>query len=225
MFKFIFGYDNDESSNFILPVAPESFKTKVGNKNSTIELISLGEFNIIKKIGLREFSFKILLPKNQLLSELSETEFHEPIFYLSKFREIKAAAKPIRFKITRILPDGSIIFPGNVLVSFENYSVEENAGEEGDYWVNIELKEYRSIETIITELTGKTDENGSQTATQEAQRTKKENAKTYIVQSGDSLWKIAKRELNNGSRYKEIAQLNNIQDPNRLTIGMVLQLP
>jgi len=225
MFRFAFGYDNDENSNFTLPIAPESFKTKVGNKNSTIELISLGEFNIIKKIGLREFSFKILLPRSQLLSELPENEFHEPIFYLSKFREIKAAAKPIRFKITRILPDGNIIFPGNVLVSFENYSVEENAGEEGDYWVDIELKEYRNIDAIITELTGKTDGNGNQTATQETQRNTKENAKAYIVQLGDSLWKIAKRELNDGSRYKEVAELNNIQDPNRLTIGMVLQLP
>jgi len=225
MFQFVFGYDNDESSNFILPVAPESFQTKVGNKNKTIELVSLGEFNILKKIGLREFSFKILLPRSNILSGLPETEFHEPIFYLNRFREIKVAAKPIRLKITRLLPDGSIIFPGNVLVSFEDYNVEENAGEEGDYWVELKLKEYRSVEAVITGLTGETDSNGNSMATQEAQRTTKESAKNYTVQSGDSLWKIAKKELNDGSRYKEIAELNNIQDPNRLAVGTVLKLP
>lgn len=35
-------------------------------------------------------------------------------------------------------------------------------------------------------------------------------AKTYLVKMGDSLWKIAKEQLGDGQRYKEIAELNGI---------------
>ena len=33
----------------------------------------------------------------------------------------------------------------NLKVTLESYTVEENAGEEGDFWVNITLKEYREV--------------------------------------------------------------------------------
>lgn len=225
MFQFMFNYEGNEASAFTLPLAPSSFKTKVGNKNKTIELVSLGEVNLIKTIGLREFSFKILLPKNAELAGQTEVEFKEPIYYLSQFREMKASKKPIRFKIVRTMPDGSISFAGNVPVSFEDYKVEENAGEEGDYWVDIKLKEYRFVEAVITTLTGNTTAEGKVTATQEVQRATKDTAKTYTVKAGDSLWKIAKLQLNDGSRYNEIATLNGITDPNSLKIGAVLKLP
>lgn len=225
MFRFMFSYEGDESSTLILPLAPSSFKTKVGNKNKTIELVSLGEVNLIKSIGLREFSFKILLPKNADISGQNETEFKPPIFYLSQFREMKASAKPIRFKIVRMMPDGSVSFPGDVPVSIEDYTVEENAGEEGDYWVELKLKEYRFVEAVVTSLTGNTTDDGKAEVSQEIQRETKDTAETYTVQSGDSLWKIAKLQLNDGSRYKEIAALNNISDPNRIQVGTVLKLP
>ncbi|NJR71277.1 MAG: LysM peptidoglycan-binding domain-containing protein, partial [Synechococcales cyanobacterium CRU_2_2] len=39
-------------------------------------------------------------------------------------------------------------------------------------------------------------------------------AKTYTVQAGDSLIRIAQKTLGNGDRWREIAKLNNITDPN-----------
>lgn len=37
-----------------------------------------------------------------------------------------------------------------------------------------------------------------------------ENDKYYTVQKGDSLWKIAKKEMGNGYLYLELAKLNNL---------------
>ena len=47
----------------------------------------------------------------------------------------------------------------------------------------------------------------------------------YIVQPGDSLSIIARDELNDANKWKEIAQLNNIPPPYTIYPGQVLQLP
>ena len=49
----------------------------------------------------------------------------------------------------------------------------------------------------------------------------------YVVKSGDSLWKIAAKQLGNGNRYDEIATLNSdvLSDDENLTVGMHLKLP
>lgn len=47
---------------------------------------------------------------------------------------------------------------------------------------------------------------------------------TYTVKKGDSLWKIAEKYLGNGSKYTEIAALNNIKD-NFISPGQTLKIP
>ena len=47
---------------------------------------------------------------------------------------------------------------------------------------------------------------------------------TYTVKKGDSLWKIASAYLGNGSKYTEIATLNNIKD-NFIYAGQTLKIP
>lgn len=233
LYGFSFKYDDEPNSLIRLPLAPETFKTTIGNKNKTIELISIGEANIIKSIGLRSFSFKVYLPKDYILSDLRLEDFKEPIFYLNKFREYKENAKPIRFIITRILQDGKFIFDGNLLVSFESYTVTEKWGEEGSFWVDIKLKEYKSIVSEIKEKNKDENENKSEDddtsdtieLEKEVQRTTKDTPKEYTVVDGDNLWKIAKLLLNDGSRYKEIAELNGINDVNNIPVSMVLKLP
>ena len=53
------------------------------------------------------------------------------------------------------------------------------------------------------------------------------NAKLYTVKEGDSLWKIAARQLGDGNRYKEIIKLNPDVSPDgmNLDIGMKLKIP
>jgi len=50
-------------------------------------------------------------------------------------------------------------------------------------------------------------------------------ARTYTVRRGDSLWDIAERSLGDGARYREIARLNGIANPSRISVGAVLKLP
>ncbi len=52
-------------------------------------------------------------------------------------------------------------------------------------------------------------------------------SRVYVVQEGDSLWKIAAEQLGNGERYPEISKLNadNLEDEDNLFAGMRLKLP
>ena len=61
-----FKYD-DSTEILQLPIPPENFKTKVVNKNKSVELMDGGEFNVLKDIGLRELNFKILLDRKSVV--------------------------------------------------------------------------------------------------------------------------------------------------------------
>ncbi|MBU6428577.1 MAG: LysM peptidoglycan-binding domain-containing protein [Cyanobacteria bacterium REEB65] len=51
------------------------------------------------------------------------------------------------------------------------------------------------------------------------------HASKHVVVSGESLYRIAERQLGDASRWPEIARLNHLLDPARIQIGQVLLLP
>ena len=52
-------------------------------------------------------------------------------------------------------------------------------------------------------------------------------AADYTVQKGDSLWKIAKRQLGSGQRWAEIYEANKeaIKNPSLIYVGQTLTIP
>jgi 5'-nucleotidase len=55
----------------------------------------------------------------------------------------------------------------------------------------------------------------------------KVSTKEYTVRSGDSLWKIAEREMGSGHRWQYLYELNKdrIKNPKKLKVGQVLIIP
>jgi nucleoid-associated protein YgaU len=49
--------------------------------------------------------------------------------------------------------------------------------------------------------------------------------KYYTVRDGDSLWKIADKQLGDEERYREIIELNNLDDEDYLKVGQRLLIP
>jgi len=47
----------------------------------------------------------------------------------------------------------------------------------------------------------------------------------YRVKHGDTFWKIAKTQLGDGQRYREVLKLNPNVDPRALRIGQPIRLP
>ncbi|HCO96699.1 MAG TPA: hypothetical protein DIU00_22635 [Phycisphaerales bacterium] len=52
-------------------------------------------------------------------------------------------------------------------------------------------------------------------------------SREYIVREGDNLWRIAAKQLGDGSRYTEISKVNTdiLEDQNTLIVGMRLRMP
>ncbi|MBN1262749.1 MAG: LysM peptidoglycan-binding domain-containing protein [Candidatus Pacebacteria bacterium] len=78
---------------------------------------------------------------------------------------------------------------------------------------NIETEEQEQVEQIAT--------NAPQINQEDSETT----PDTYTVKQGDHLWKIAQEVYNNGYKWTEIAQANNIQNPDLIEVGQQLKLP
>lgn len=49
--------------------------------------------------------------------------------------------------------------------------------------------------------------------------------RTYVVKSGDTLSKIAKEFYGDANKYMEIANANNISNPDKIDVGQELKIP
>jgi len=49
--------------------------------------------------------------------------------------------------------------------------------------------------------------------------------KNYIVRAGDSVWRIAEKQLGDKERFREIIKLNALEDEDYLTVGQRLVIP
>ena len=119
--------------------------------------------------------------------------------------------------------DNSLRFGTNLTVVLEDYAVEEDAEELGDdVRVTMRLREWRpwSVKTVSQAEYGTTVDSGRETSGAPS-------GGTYTVKKGDCLWNIAKQFLGDGTRYKEIYNLNRdkIVNPNLIYPGQVLTLP
>lgn len=184
----------------------------------------------MKDIGLREIYMSVILPNDLSLPFVQEpyvsnAKVGKPIQYLSKFRDFKASKKPVQLLITRILPDGEEIFKGNILLTLEEYTVYEKALENGDFIVDLVFREYQNVDQELLSVNPASYDASDNSYINSVNRTTKDTPSTYTVQKGDTLWVIAKRELNNELLYTDIMTLNNITEPRNLQIGTVLKLP
>lgn len=206
----------------LLPVVPSKLQLKISNKNKTMTLIDTGEINILKTPGLTDISFEVLLPHREYPFTVYKNGFISIDSFLSIFEKLKVDKKPFNFIVSRFKPSGELMFDTNIKVSLEEYTITEESSEGLDTLVNIKLKQYR--EYIAKRL--EVEQNNSSEADEMSvtnERPKKETTNTYTVVKGDNLWSICKKYLGDGSKYKEIAKLNNISNPNLIYPGQVIR--
>lgn len=210
-----------------LPVAPSEMTTRINSKNETIVLMNESEVNILKKPGLTDIEFEVLLPNVQYPFAIYPNGFKPATHYLEKLEQLKVSQKPFQFIVNRLKPSGDLLFDTNMTVALEEYEIQESAENGFDVTVSIHLRQYRTYGTKILNIVSNQSDSGStKKVTVEKQRPAvgKTTPTTYTVKPGDSLWAICQRELGDGSKYQEIAKLNGISNPHLIQVGQVIKL-
>ncbi|MFG6368151.1 MAG: LysM peptidoglycan-binding domain-containing protein [Lachnospiraceae bacterium] len=208
---------NAEKEKIQFPVLPESFKTKNGSKNDSVNIVGLGEIVIMQSRPALQFSFSSFFPVTKFPG-LQVSRITKPLSLIQKINSWKAGKKPVHFIVTACGID--------LYCTIEDFSYSEEGGDPGTYQYNIMLKEYRKItirQVNMDMING--------LATIEKGETRIDNTiqpKTYTIVSGDCLWNIAKKFYGNGSKYTEIYNANKSViggNPNLIYPGQVLTIP
>ena len=187
-------YITDSKKNVVaFPVAPAKLSIKINNQNKTLTLINGGEVNLIKSPGLTDIAIdELLLPAVQKYPfAVYENGFQNAKYYLKKLEKWKKSKKPVTFTMSRTTPDDSnLLWDTTMDVTIESYEIIEDAVKYGlDVAVKLRMKEYRSWGAKKTRKT-------------------KQKAKTYTVKKKDTLLKIARKQLGDGSKRKSIYKKN-----------------
>ncbi len=131
----------------LCPIAPEKLQVKISNKNKTLTLINEGEVNVLKKAGLTEISFDLLLPNVKYPFAVYKSGFRTANYFLAILEELKTNQKPFKFKVVRQFPNGKMLFATNINVSLEDYKYSDDVSEGFDIVVSIKLKQYKEFGT------------------------------------------------------------------------------
>lgn len=115
----------------LLPVTPGSMKTKINNRNKTVDLASGGEINILKAPGLTEISFECLLPSVEYSFARYENGFKGPDYYLGKFEQLKSQKKAFTFLVIRSI-SAQTLLQHSARLSVLPESVVQNYDLNGD---------------------------------------------------------------------------------------------
>ena len=222
--------------NILCPVTPSKLQLKIKNQNKTMNLVNGDEINILKKAGLTEISYDLLLPNVKYPISIAryKSGFVNAKFFLDEFKRMKTEEKPFQWKIIRTLPDGKALFDNDMTVSLEDYTIKEDAKQGLDVVVSIKLKQFRYYGTKIVKVSTPSDETNEVTASvEEVRETNNSPAPsegsvvTHTVVSGDTLWNIAKKYYGDGSKHPTIYEANKdkIRNPNVIYSGQVLTIP
>lgn len=210
----------------LLPVPPEKLQMKIDNANKTYTLINEGEINVLKTPGLTDVEFDARLPNVQYAFAMYKSGFQRASYFLDKLEALKTRKASFQFIVTRVLPNGGMLFGTNMKVSLEEYAIKEDASDGFDLTVSIKLKQYRPYSTKTCNISfASSKPRAVVVPVREAGNAPV--AKNYTVKKGDCLWNIAKYFYGSGSKYTEIYNANSdkIHNPNLIYPGQVLTIP
>lgn len=235
--------------NVLMPVTPKSITRKVNGRDEEIELIDGKTVLNMREPGLTEWEMSFLLPKVKypfvnIIPEHQELRSQD--FYLTHFNLLMGLKKSFTLMIIRTKPNGiwdlgePNINPENSMfvndldgilnmcqcriVDMED---KDDTDEGFDKILSVTFKKYISHSTKTVKLV-ENKKTETKTTTTEVKRdtSTKETPATYTVKAGDYLILIAKKELGDGNKWRQIYELNKdqIKDPNLIYPGQVFKL-
>jgi len=253
---FEYGSNGGTKKRLILPVNPESLRVNRPSSAQKVNVIGLGQVSIpqspdLVTISIKSFFWKYLF--DNILQRYTTDIFTESLSlatikgvgseglliddskkfkllneYVDWFNEWQESKEHARLTVVTMPnePKQNIDFE----VTCESFDWDIRAGEEGDYYYELNLLEWKNISA--QELSTKTDENGNIIAEKNngnLRTTIKEKVQEVRTKPTDTLWGIARKygegKYDDWQRIYEITQnkdiiANNITNLNNLTLKM-----
>ena len=184
---------------FELSVNPPEISVTQDNKDKTIDLLNVGEINVPGMRGLIKVSLATFLPD-------SNSPFYTGVAPEQIVQAVKKAKNGQ--KAIRIIISGS-----DVNTQFNVSSMSEIYKEgQGDIYISWAFVELRDLNTgQVASFVRRYTDTGLCT-----RRTTRSVPKAITVQNGDTLWNLARRYYDDGSRWKDIAMANDMYEDNLL---------
>lgn len=207
---------NNGAEKFRLPVNPPTLNVNTPFGNTDVDISHFGEFTVIGERGSAELSFESFFPKHYNASFCEYTNLKEPELLVRVIERWRDKRRPLRFVVT-----GTNI---NYAVTIRDFSYEvERAGNVGDIYYTLSLKEYRFLDTSAKPVDVKkapvpADKQRPPVVNKEASKP----AQTYTVKSGDSLSRVF------GKNWRKVYEANRKvigNNPNRIFPGQKLVIP
>lgn len=209
----------------LMPVAPSKINTKIKNKNRTITLINEGEANILKSAGLQEISFNMMIPAYKYPFALYLGGIFLPIsYYLEVLDRLKNRKESFQLIMIREGVLGALGFDTNLKVSLEDYQIVEDAGNGRDITVSIKLKQYQEKTKTVVRVATAVGGGTVKYILEKVRDSSKIAEKTYKIKEGDTLYTIAKKQLGDGEKYRDLITINKLENSSDIEVGQVIRL-
>jgi nucleoid-associated protein YgaU len=222
---------NNAEEGWEFPVLPEKVTIKRNGAGKDYKIIGTGSVGTIEKPDLAEISFESFFPSQR--SPLVNPKFLEnpdwipdPNKFVNDINKWMHSGYPVRFiyvGMNNLNKDYKIYLPMTI-ASFERW---EEGGSPGDIFYSLKLKEYVFYAPQRIRAVKAADGTTKLIKEPPPRLDMRVPAKTYTLKPGDTLIRVARMQLGNSGRWREIMELNKITDSqlNKLPVGMVLQLP
>jgi nucleoid-associated protein YgaU len=210
---------NNGAETLQLPVNPAEITISSPFGYEDVTVSNFGEVTIPGNNQLNSFAVASFFPRDYSASYCAYSDLPDPWSAARTIERWQKSGKPVRFVVT-----GSTGI--NLTVTIRNFTFGERGGQPGDVYYTLEMKEYVSVG-----MTRKSDNvaKKSPEVTVSAMRpSTKETPSSYVVKSGDSLWKIAARVYGDGDKWRKIYDKNKSvigANPNAVVPGQKLVIP
>lgn len=213
-------YFRYNGKKYKLPANPEEIKRSRKLNVEKYQVLGEGQVSIPTHCGLEEISFEAEFP-SQGYHYVEAGAKADADYYEKMFRKAQRNMQPVRFIASNDISDDI-----SMMVLVEKVDAVEKAGEEGDKYISLTLLQYKApgkryVAVQTPAAVVRQEENA-----EEAQNPAVTENKTHTVQTGDTLWGLAKKYYGNGALYPKIASANpGIRNPNLIYDGQVLSIP
>lgn len=201
-----------------IPVTPEEITADTGARIITVETIKLGELAWPRGTRVARVEWEGLLPGEGRRDLLGLIDWRSPGEILDTLQRWRNDGEKLRLLMTET--------PLNLNVYIADLQHRWSGGH-GDSWYRLGLIAAREV-MAMTESEAKQATAAIASIGAGGKRPAPPSPKTYTVRPGDTLWSIAKKTLGDGSRWRDVYQVNRDvigSDPNRIMPGQTLRIP